>query len=134
MYDHPANEFVLTFLGPATKLDGAWVRPHDLVVHRVEDGPPAGAAFEGTVARVTHLGFEVKADVDLAGGETCWVQLSRGSAAELGLEAGQRVWVARAEAGAPDRFPILERVSRRPPVGHRVSGVRAHEPCTWPGP
>ena len=23
MYDHPANEFVLTFLGPATQLDGA---------------------------------------------------------------------------------------------------------------
>ena len=33
MYDHPANEFVLTFLGPATRLDGEWVRPHDLVVH-----------------------------------------------------------------------------------------------------
>ena len=50
MYDHPANEFVLTFLGPATQLDGAWVRPHDLTVHPVEDGRPAGAAVEGTVA------------------------------------------------------------------------------------
>ena len=40
MYDHPANEFVLTFLGPATQLDGEWVRPHDLVVHTVEDGKP----------------------------------------------------------------------------------------------
>ena len=40
LYDHPANEFVLTFLGPATKLNGAWVRPHDLIVHRLEDGPP----------------------------------------------------------------------------------------------
>ena len=61
------------------------------------------------MARVTHLGFEVKVDVDLAGGEACWVQLSRGSAAELGLQAGQRVWVARAEAAdAPDhRLPIL---------------------------
>jgi hypothetical protein len=48
-------------------------------------------------------------DVDLAGGESCWVQLSRGSAAELGLQAGQRVWVARSEAAdAPDhRHPIL---------------------------
>jgi sulfate/thiosulfate transport system ATP-binding protein len=25
MYDHPANEFVLTFLGPATRLHGQWV-------------------------------------------------------------------------------------------------------------
>ncbi len=109
MYDHPANEFVLTFLGPATRLGGEWVRPHDLVVHPLEDGKPRPSAVEGTVARITHLGFEVKVDVDLAGGESCWVQLSRGSAAELGLQAGQRVWVARSEAAdAPDhRHPIL---------------------------
>ena len=108
MYDHPANEFVLTFLGPATRLHGQWVRPHDLVVHPVDDGKPTSTAVEGTVARVTHLGFEVKVDVELAGGESCWVQLSRGSAAELDLQAGQRVWVARAEAPAtPDRLPIL---------------------------
>ena len=108
MYDHPANEFVLTFLGPATRLHGQWVRPHDLVVHPVDDGKPTSAAVEGTVARVTHLGFEVKVDVELADGESCWVQLSRGSAAELDLQAGQRVWVARAEASAtPERLSIL---------------------------
>ena len=108
MYEHPANEFVLTFLGPATRLDGEWVRPHDLVVHPVDDGKPRQRALEGTVARVTHLGFEVKVDIDLAGGEACWVQLSRGSAAELGLQAGQRVWVARADSSTtPDRLPIF---------------------------
>jgi sulfate transport system ATP-binding protein len=107
MYDNPANEFVLTFLGPATRLHGQWVRPHDLVVHPVADGKPSAAAVEGTVARITHLGFEVKVDVDLAGDEACWVQLSRGSAAELGLEPGQRVWVARADASTtPDRLPL----------------------------
>jgi sulfate/thiosulfate transport system ATP-binding protein len=72
VYEHPANEFVLTFLGPGPRLDGAWV------------------------------------DVDLAGGDACWVQLSPGSAAELGLQAGARVWVAHADASdAPDRLPIL---------------------------
>jgi sulfate/thiosulfate transport system ATP-binding protein len=110
MYDHPANEFVLTFLGSATRLGGHWVRPHDLVVHRLANGhQPLPGAHEGTVTRVTHLGFEVKVDVELAVGEPCWVQLSRGSAADLGLEPGQRVWVARADAPAPEgeRFPIL---------------------------
>jgi sulfate/thiosulfate transport system ATP-binding protein len=107
MYDHPANEFVLTFLGPATQLDGEWVRPHDLIVRPIEDGRPTGPAVEGSVTRVTHLGFEVKVDIGLAAGGTCWVQLSRGSAAELGLEEGQRVWVARTESGAPSRFPML---------------------------
>ena len=107
MYDHPANDFVLTFLGPATRLGGQWVRPHDLVVHRVEDGRPTASAVEGTVARVTHLGFEVKVDVALAGGGECWVQLSRGSAAELGVAIGQRVWVARVEATESTPDPIL---------------------------
>jgi hypothetical protein len=66
---------------------------------------------------VTHLGFEVKVDVDLSGGGDCWVQLSRGTAADLGLEPGQRVWVARtesatelssatAEDGAGDALPL----------------------------
>jgi sulfate/thiosulfate transport system ATP-binding protein len=107
MYDHPANEFVLTFLGPATRLDGKWVRPHDLVVHRLEDGQPSPHALEGTVTRITHLGFEVKVDVKLAADGECWVQLSRGTAAELGLETGQPVWVARADATVPERFPML---------------------------
>jgi sulfate transport system ATP-binding protein len=97
LYDQPANEFVLTFLGPATKLGGRWVRPHDLAVHRTDQAPALPGARQGTVARVTHLGFEVKVDVELADGESCWVQLSRGTAADLGLEPGQRVWVATAE-------------------------------------
>jgi sulfate transport system ATP-binding protein len=97
MYDHPTNEFVLTFLGPATRLNGEWVRPHDLAIHRNPDTPPPNGAVAGTITRVTHLGFEVRVDVALAdgSGQDCWVQLSRGTAADLGLEPGQRVWVAQ---------------------------------------
>lgn len=105
MYDNPANEFVLTFLGPATRLDGEWVRPHDLTLHRATDALRPSTAAEGTVTRVTHLGFEVKVDLALAGGQDCWVQLSRGSAADLGLEPGQRVWVARSGAGHTETPP-----------------------------
>ena len=107
LYDHPVNEFVLTFLGPATRLGGEWVRPHDLAVHRTDDVPALPGARQGTVTRVTHLGFEVRVDVELAGGESCWIQLSRGTAADLGLEPGQRVWVAKADAAAAARAAIL---------------------------
>jgi sulfate transport system ATP-binding protein len=107
LYDHPVNQFVLTFLGPATQLGGEWVRPHDLTVHRADDGLSLPGARRGSVTRVTHLGFEVRVDVELAGGETCWVQLSRGIAADLGLEPGQDVWVARAEASEPARSAML---------------------------
>ena len=93
MYDHPANEFVLTFLGPATRLGGEWVRPHDLAVHHDNgDRPDDPSAVRGTVSRVTHLGFEVKVDITLDDG-ACWVQMSRGAASALGLVPGQRVWV-----------------------------------------
>jgi sulfate/thiosulfate transport system ATP-binding protein len=90
IYDHPANGFVFTFLGPATQLDGSWIRPHDLTAHRVgSDGD-----HRGMVERITHLGFEVRIDVHLDTGEDTWVQLSRGSADELGLKESDVVWVA----------------------------------------
>jgi sulfate transport system ATP-binding protein len=101
MYDQPANEFVLTFLGPATRLRGEWVRPHDLAIHDAGLTPAPEGALEGTVSRVTHLGFEVKVDVALADGDDCWVQLSRGTAADLHLEPGQRVWVVPSPSAQP---------------------------------
>ena len=92
IYDRPTNEFVLKFLGPATELDGAWVRPHDLVLHRSD----RHGGSRATVERVTHLGFEVRVDVVLDGGAGLWVQLSRGAAADLDLEPGDAVWVTTA--------------------------------------
>ena len=106
MYDHPANEFVLTFLGPATGWAASGCgRTTCSCTRRGRDASPD--AVEGTVARVTHLGFEVRVDVDLANGGDCWVQLSRGNAAELKVEAGQRVWVARVDTSTSERLPML---------------------------
>jgi sulfate transport system ATP-binding protein len=118
MYDHPANEFVLTFLGPATRLRGEWVRPHDLAIHDSPDAQLPDSAVEGTVSRVTHLGFEVKVDVALADGGDCWVQLSRGTAADLRLERGRRVWVVP----GPSPQPVVGCVGVEP------SGLRMSKP------
>lgn len=97
LYDHPANPFVLRFVGPATELDGRPVRPHDLVL---EDGPVDGSQ-PATVERVTRLGFEVRVEltVTLADGAPAgvWVQLSRREAERLPLAPGRRLWVARAD-------------------------------------
>ncbi len=113
VYDHPASEFVFKFLGPATLFNGEWVRPHDLVVHR--DAGLGGQA--ASVERITHLGFEVRVDLQFPGGATTWVQLARGAANELGFHAGDHVWVTRssgkqtepAPAGSP-RWPEPELV------------------------
>ncbi len=100
LYDHPANEFVLSFLGPATRLDTVPVRPHDLVLHRRGEAVPG--ARPAVVERLTHLGFEVRVDLALEDGSPVWVQLSRGHAAELALAVGDPVVVARSGVAAPE--------------------------------
>jgi sulfate transport system ATP-binding protein len=89
-YDHPANEFVLRFLGPATLHNGAWVRPHDLEISRrpLENGTPA------TVIRILHLGFEVRIEVAFEDGSTAYVQVARRPFDALGITVGDAVFVA----------------------------------------
>jgi sulfate/thiosulfate transport system ATP-binding protein len=101
LYDHPVSDFVLTFLGPATRLDGQWVRPHDIVLH----GSPAPGRVPVTVQRVAHLGFEVRVDLSLDDGSMAWAQLGRGDAGRLGLREGSRLW---AQAPAVPTVPSLE--------------------------
>jgi sulfate/thiosulfate transport system ATP-binding protein len=89
LYDAPANEFVMSFVGQATRIDDAWVRPHDfeLVLE------PNGSTREAQVERVVHLGFEVRAELARDDGEKLAVQLTRNQAAQLELERGQIVYV-----------------------------------------
>src|SRR5688572_2014352 len=53
LYDAPANDFVMSFLGPVTTLQGHLVRPHDL---ELRDSPAPGSV-PAMVSRVTRLGF-----------------------------------------------------------------------------
>jgi sulfate transport system ATP-binding protein len=89
LYDKPANEFVMSFVGQATRIDDAWVRPHDFELVLV----PNGSTREAQVERVVHLGFEVRAELVRDDGETLSVQLTRDQAAQLELERGQIVYV-----------------------------------------
>jgi sulfate transport system ATP-binding protein len=89
LYDAPANEFVMSFVGQATRIDNAWVRPHDFELVLV----PNGSTREAQVERVVHLGFEVRAELVRDDGETLAVQLTRDQAAQLELEQGQIVYV-----------------------------------------
>jgi sulfate transport system ATP-binding protein len=95
LYERPANPFVMGFLGPVSRLGDTLVRPHDL---RLQAEPDDGA-LEAQVARVIHLGFEVRVEVELDGGEPLSVQLTRAEAAELELRAGDIVWVRRPALG-----------------------------------
>jgi sulfate transport system ATP-binding protein len=89
LYDAPANEFVMSFVGQANRLGEAWVRPHDLQLVL----EPNGSTREAMVERVVHLGFEVRAELVRDDGQHLAVQLTRDQAAHLELERGQIVYV-----------------------------------------
>jgi sulfate/thiosulfate transport system ATP-binding protein len=91
LYDHPANDFVMGFLGPVTRLNDQLVRPHDIEVFTT-----AGeATISATVTRLQRIGFEVRAELD-AGANQPWVQLTRGQAEALDLGVGDTVWLRTA--------------------------------------
>jgi sulfate transport system ATP-binding protein len=89
LYESPANEFVMSFVGQSTRIDDAWVRPHDFELVLI----PNGSTREAQVERVVHLGFEVRAELVRDDGEPLAVQLTRDQAAQLELERGQIVYV-----------------------------------------
>ena len=88
LYEEPANDFVMSFLGPVTKLGDRLVRPHDLDLRK----EPDASTVEATVVRVLRLGFEVRVEV-MVDGVDVWVQLTREQVDGLNLAPGSVVHV-----------------------------------------
>jgi sulfate transport system ATP-binding protein len=89
LYDAPANEFVMSFVGQANRFGDSWVRPHDLELVL----EPNGSTREAMVERIVHLGFEVRAELMRDDGQPIAVQLTRDQTEHLELERGQIVYV-----------------------------------------
>jgi sulfate transport system ATP-binding protein len=89
LYDEPANEFVMSFVGPVNRVGDTFVRPHDVEV-RLE---PEEGCTEAMVERVVHLGFEVRVELVRDDGQHLLVQLTQEEAEQLELERGQIVYV-----------------------------------------
>ena len=89
LYEHPANEFVMSFVGEVNRLGDAFVRPHDMEVLL----RPNGSTHEAIVERVVPLGFEVRVEFALGDGEELWAQLTRSELEELELRQNQIVYV-----------------------------------------
>ena len=95
LYDEPANDFVMGFLGEVTQLGGVTLRPHDI---EVDTAPrPSPVPLEGTVSRMLRVGFEVRAHgrPRSTGGEVL-VVLTRTHARALDLAEAERVWLTAA--------------------------------------
>jgi len=89
LYDRPANEFVMSFVGPVNRLGDAFIRPHDVELLL----EPNGATQEAMVERLVHLGFEVRVELVRDDGEHLWAQLTREQSEALELVHGQIVYV-----------------------------------------
>jgi sulfate/thiosulfate transport system ATP-binding protein len=85
LYEHPANEFVMSFVGEVNRLGEQFVRPHDMEV--VLD--PDDRTQEGMVQRIVALGFEVRVEFVLADGSEVWAQITRSELQRLELREGQ---------------------------------------------
>jgi sulfate/thiosulfate transport system ATP-binding protein len=46
LYEHPANEFVMSFVGPVNRLGDGFVRPHDIELRLEPNGSTSQAAVE----------------------------------------------------------------------------------------
>jgi sulfate transport system ATP-binding protein len=89
LYERPANEFVMEFVGAVNRLGDAFVRPHDLEVSL----DPNGSTKEAMIVRLVHLGFDVRLELVRDDGEHLAAQLTRDQAEALELAPGQIVYV-----------------------------------------
>jgi sulfate transport system ATP-binding protein len=103
VYEHPANDWVMGFLGPVTHFGSLLVRPHDLdLAHE-----PSDDAVPATIVRVTRLGFQTRVDLD-ADGSPIYAQLAREATDRLTLDPGTQVHVRHARGEAlPPSAPIV---------------------------
>ena len=90
LYDHPANEFVMSFVGEVNRLGEHFVRPHDMDVvldaderHRGGDGRSASSpsASRSGSSSCSATATEV------------WAQLTRAELQKLELREGQIVYL-----------------------------------------
>jgi len=89
LYDQPKTPFVMSFVGAAAQFGERWVRQHDLDL-KLE---PTDGALEARVERIARLGFEARVELQLAGSDTVWAQMTCAELDRLELERGATVWV-----------------------------------------
>jgi sulfate transport system ATP-binding protein len=97
LYDAPASEFVLRFVGDAVRLGSNLVRPHEIVLRRW----PSDGAVEVEIERIAVLGADARVDLADGDGGRLTARLRRETLEDLELGRGEIVW-ASAEPSALD--------------------------------
>jgi sulfate transport system ATP-binding protein len=110
LYDAPANDFVMDFLGEVTELGAVRLRPHDV---EIDLSPHLAGSTAADILRLTRIGFEVRLVVGTEDGQEVTVVTTRAHSRTLGLQEGMRVWITPSSGAAtvPAMRPALESVS-----------------------
>ncbi|MBL6276514.1 TOBE-like domain-containing protein [Micromonospora fiedleri] len=116
LYDRPANEFVMRFLGPVTQLGDQLVRPHDL---QLSAGGTTGVAAR--VTRITRIGFEIRVDVATTGGQPVTVTLTRNEFLALGVAVDSEVRVQLAPGSPSTTVSTPEQRTAEPSLATTTS-------------
>ena len=89
LYEHPANQFVMEFVGAVNRVGDTFIRPHDLEV-KLE---PNGTTREAKIVDLVQLGFDVRLELVRDDGEQLSAQLTREQAEAMELVPGKTVYV-----------------------------------------
>ena len=90
LYDEPATEFVMTFVGDAQPMGEVLVRPHDLELLP----EPVEGAIGAMIVRVTVLGRDAKVELHDANGAEIVALMTRDEFESGGFWRGQNVWLS----------------------------------------
>jgi sulfate/thiosulfate transport system ATP-binding protein len=106
LYDAPANDFVMGFLGPTTEIDGVLYRPHDIEVFT---HPGIAGSMPARIVRELRVGFEVRLTVELldAAHEEITVTVTRAHQRSLWLEPDLDVWLAPTHGAAVPTMSVV---------------------------
>ena len=92
VFDSPRTDFVLRFMGTVNEIDGALVRPHEVLLTNDEMGITA------VVGKITRTGAAVRVQLETDAGKPIDAEISREQFAALALEKGSKVGVTTARA------------------------------------
>jgi sulfate transport system ATP-binding protein len=97
LYEHPATEFVMSFVGKVNRVGDAYIRPHEVVICDLhEEG-----CLPATIERVVRLGFDNRIELTLPDGERVVAQVTRDEVARLQPAAGQTIGVDLSQSRRP---------------------------------
>jgi sulfate transport system ATP-binding protein len=123
LYDRPANEFVMGFVGEVNSLNGQLVRPHDTEILL----QPAPGAVEVEIDRVVRLGFSGRVEmITVPERKEIWAQLTRSELETLSNSAGSTAYVRpRPDAVTkPDTGALDQAFREESPAMHRPTHAK----------